>query len=61
MEEAGTLDLTRLNKIAIEATAQIAADNEAVAFSRVHMYELSVSCPYEIIIYHVLKHMHAIN
>ncbi len=33
------LDLTRLNKIAIQARAQMAADKEAVGLSRVHMYE----------------------
>ena len=29
---------TRLNKIAIQATAQMAADKEAVGLLRVHMY-----------------------
>ena len=31
--------LTRFNKIAIQATAQMAADKEAVGLSSVHMYD----------------------
>ena len=34
----------------------MAADKEAVGLSRVHIP--SVSCPYEIIVYSVLKHIH---
>ena len=52
----GSPFLTRFNKIAIQATAQMATDKEAVSLSRVHMY-LSVSCPYEILVYSVLKHV----
>ena len=49
---------TRFNKIAIQATAQMAADKEAVGLSRVNMpTNLSVSCPYEVIIYSVPKHI----
>ena len=33
------INLTRFNKIAIQARAQMAADKEAVGLSRVHMYE----------------------
>ena len=32
-------NLTRFNKIAIHATAQMAEDKEAVGISRVHMYD----------------------
>ena len=39
--------LTRFNKIAIQARAQMAADKEDVGLSRVHCTNLSVSCPYE--------------
>ena len=39
------LDLTKFNKIAIEATAQMAADKEAIDFSRVHMYESKCILP----------------
>ena len=51
-------DLTRFNKFAIPATAQMAADREAVDLLRVHMYE-SKCIPYEIIIiaYSVLMHV----
>ena len=38
------------NKIAIQATAQMAADKEAVGLSRVLSLNLTVSCPYEIIV-----------
>ena len=31
-----SLDLTRFNKIAIQGTPQMAADNEAISLSRVH-------------------------
>ena len=48
---------TRFNINAIQATAQMAVDKEAVGLSRVHMYESSVSCPYEIIVYSVLRHI----
>ena len=33
------IDLTRLNKIATQATYQMAADKEAVGLSRSHLYE----------------------
>ena len=36
---SNTADLTRFNKIATQARAQAAADNDAVGLSRVHMYE----------------------
>ena len=36
---------TRFNKIAIQATAQMAADKEAVGLSRVHMYESKCMLP----------------
>ena len=42
------------NKIAIQATAQMAADKEASREST--CVNLSVSCPHEIIVYSVLKH-----
>ena len=32
-------DLTRCNKIAIQATAQMAADKEAIGLSRIHTYQ----------------------
>ena len=42
------------NKIATHATAQMAADKEAVCLPRVHIYIYS-SCPYEIIVYPFLN------
>ena len=36
---------TRFNKIAIQATVQMAADKEAVGLSRVHMYESKCMLP----------------
>ena len=41
------------NKIAILATAHMAADKEAIH----RLKTLSVSCPYEIIVYSVLTHI----
>ena len=43
------------NKIATHATAQMAADKEAVCLPRVHITNISVSCPYEIIVYPFLN------
>ena len=37
------VSLSRFNKITVQATAQMAADNEAVGISRVHMYQ-SLKC-----------------
>ena len=37
---------TIFNKIAIQPTAQMAADKEAVGLSRVHMYESKCILPY---------------
>ena len=37
--------ITRLNKIVIQATAQMAADKEAVGLSRVDMYESKCILP----------------
>ena len=37
--------LTRFNKIAIQATGQMAGDKEAIGFSRVHMYESKFVLP----------------
>ena len=57
--------VTRFNKIcfnknAIQAIAQMAADKEAVGLNRDFICtNLSVSCPYEIIVYSVLKHINA--
>ena len=45
------------NKIAIQATALMAADKEAIGLSCRRM-ALCVSCSYEIIVYSVLKHAH---
>ena len=39
------------NKIATQSTAQMAADKEAVGLSRVLSLNLTVSCPYEIIVH----------
>ena len=39
------LYLTRFNKIAIQARAHVAADKEAIASSRVHMYESKCMLP----------------
>ena len=39
------LSLTRFDKIAIQARAQMAADNEAVGLLRVHMYESKCILP----------------
>ena len=36
---------SRFNKIAIQATAQMAADKEAISLSRVHMYESNCMLP----------------
>ena len=36
---------TRFNKISIQATAQMAADKEAIGLSRVHMYESKCILP----------------
>ena len=43
------------NNSAIQARTEMAADKEAVGLPRVHVWNLSVSCPYEIIVYSVLK------
>ena len=46
-------------KVAIQATAQMASDKEAVGLSRVHTcMNLSESCPYKIVVYSVLKVKH---
>ena len=37
--------ISLFNKIAIQATAQMAADKEAVSLSRVHMYESKCILP----------------
>ena len=39
------IDLTRFNKIAIQARAQMAAVKEAVGLSRVHIYESKCILP----------------
>ena len=37
----------------------MAADKEAVDISRVHIHESNcISCPYEIIVYYVVKHIY---
>ena len=54
-------DLTRFNKIAIQATAQMAVDKEALAYRKSTCTNLSVSSSYEIIVYSVLKHAHTIS
>ena len=47
------------NKISTETTAPMAADKEAVVLSRVHACtNLCVSCPHEVIVYSVLKHIY---
>ena len=38
-------NLTRFNKVAIQARAQTAADKEAAGLSRVHMYESKCILP----------------
>ena len=47
--------LRRFREIGIQATTQVDVYKEAVGVSRVHMY--GVSCPYEIMIYSVHKHI----
>ena len=44
---------SRFNTIGIQATAQMAADKEAVDLSRVHIHESN-----EIIVYYVVKHIY---
>ena len=39
MDSLSTVALNETNKIAIQATAQMAADKEAVGLSRVYMYQ----------------------
>ena len=53
-----TKGLTRFSKVAIQATAQMVADNTRKTLAyRESTCNLSVSCPYEIIAYSVLKHI----
>ena len=49
--------LTRFKKIAIQATAQMAADKEAFGLSRVDMYESKCILPLKIIVHSVLEHI----
>ena len=51
------INLTRFNTIAIQATAQMAADNEAVGLSRVHMGESKCILPLRDCFSFVLKHI----
>ena len=58
--------VTTINKIAIQATAQMAAEKEPLAYRESTCTNLSVSCPHYIIVYSVLKHidttrMHSIS
>ena len=46
-DQRGSKCHTRFNKIAMQATAQMAAYKEAVGLSRVHMYESKFLLPYE--------------
>ena len=39
-------DLTRLNKIAIQGTPQMAVDKEAISLSRVYSYDSKCTSPY---------------
>ena len=51
------MSVSRFNKIAIQATAHMAGDKEAVELSRVHIIMTVYVCKhYEIIVYCVLKH-----
>ena len=54
-----TKGLTRFSKVAIQATAQMVADNtrKTLAYRESTCMNLSVTCPYEIIAYSVLKHI----
>ena len=54
VKRSSRFDLTRFNNIAIQARVKMAADKEAVGLST--CTNLSVSCPYKIIVYSVLKH-----
>ena len=52
LQKEEVIDLTRFNKIAVQAIAQMAADKEAVGLSRVNMYKSKCIL---IIVYSVFK------